>query len=172
MMETLNTLIGFGTLGMQLLAGALLVAYLLKEERVTVFVARVALPFSFLAASVSVVMTLIYSEYFGIVPCGLCWLQRVALYPQVLLFAIAWKVHDRTVALYSIALSVFGMVVALYQHYLQMGGGSVLPCPASGEADCAKRIMFEMGYITYPLSAFSLFALLTVVMLIYWRHRD
>lgn len=145
--------------------------YIIRDERIGALVARFAVPFSLLAVTVSTVMTLVYSEYFGIVPCSLCWLQRVALYPQVFLFAIAWKVKDKTVALYAISLSVFGMLVALYQHYLQMGGGSILPCPASGEADCGKRFMFEMGYITYPLSAFSLFALITVVMLIYWRHR-
>lgn len=120
----------------------------------------------FLLSLGAVASSLFYSEILGIAPCGLCWLQRVFLYPQVLLFTLAiWK-GDRLVADYSIALSIFGSVVALYQHYLQMGGTSILPCPAVATgADCARRFLFEFGYITFPLMSFSIFAFLIIMML-------
>ena len=167
--ESLNSLVGLATLGMQIGAILLFGLYLLRTKLalsgLVRFFQHYGLLLAFLFTLASIVMSLVYSEYFGIVPCGLCWLQRVFLYPQAVLFAIAlWK-KETTVALYSIALSLLGAGVSLYQHYLQMGGASILPCPASGVSDCVKRFLFEFGYITFPLVAFSAFALLMVIML-------
>ncbi len=169
--ETLNSLVGMGTLALHLLLVLLFGLYVMKEETTQEVVGKWALPVAFLAAFAGSAMTLIYSEYFGVIPCGLCWFQRIFLYPQIILFGIAqWK-KDTMVIFYSIAMSILGMVVSLYQHYLQMGGTSALPCPASGEGDCGKRIIFEFGYITFPLAAFSLFVFLIVLMLFYQRYQ-
>jgi len=93
--------------------------------------------------------------------------QRVFLYPQIFSFIVALSKQDRRIADYSIALSVPGFVIALYQHYLQMGGTSVIPCPATADkaVDCAVRFLFEFGYITYPLMAATAFAFLIITML-------
>ena len=82
-------------------------------------------------------------------------------------FALALRKRDSNIADYSIALSIAGGAAALYQHYLQMGGTSVLPCPASSSeaVDCAVRFVFEFGYITFPMMALTLFAFLIVLML-------
>ncbi|MFZ2886420.1 MAG: disulfide bond formation protein B [Minisyncoccia bacterium] len=124
----------------------------------------------FLALLISLgasVMTLFYSEVIGFAPCPLCWWQRVFLYPQVILFAMAaYKKEWYTGAAidFSIVLSVFGFLVAVYHHLLQVVPGSGLPCPATG-VSCSIRVMYEFGYITFPLLAVVLFAFLIVVML-------
>lgn len=110
----------------------------------------------------SSVMTLVYSEVFGFVPCSLCWLQRVCLYPQVLILAIAIFYKDKTAARYGLALSITGLIIGLYQHYLQMGGAQVIACPTGG-GDCAKRLMFEFGFMTFPLLSATLFAFLIIL---------
>lgn len=116
---------------------------------------------AWLLSFVSSVMTLVYSEVFGFVPCGLCWLQRVCLYPQVLLLAVALYSRDKTVAKYGIVLSIPGVVISLYQHYLQMGGMEFVTCPKTGaDADCATRILFEFGFMTFPLISTFLFTFL------------
>jgi disulfide bond formation protein DsbB len=166
---TLNMVLGWGTVALQLGTLALLVLYVVRHEVLEAYIARYALPLLFVLTAASTFLTLVYSEYLGVVPCGLCWLQRVFLYPQVVMFAVAWFKRDRGVACYSIPLSVVGLIVALYQHALQMGMSSPLPCPAAGEADCAKRIVFELGYITFPLMAASLFAFMIMFMLVYKR---
>src|SRR3989344_6394625 len=119
-LESLNSWVGLGTLGMQAGAVLLFILYLLRERPVfsglANFFQKYSLWLALLLTLASIAMSLVYSEYFGIVPCGLCWLQRVFLYPQAILFALAiWK-KDTGVALYSIALSLFGAAVALYQH--------------------------------------------------------
>jgi disulfide bond formation protein DsbB len=109
-------------------------------------------------------MTLYYSEILGIPPCALCWWQRIFMYPQVVLFAIAlWK-RDRDIALYSIALSLFGALFALYHHVLQMAPAGALPCPAQG-VSCAQIFFLQFGYVTYPMMALTLFAFLMVIMM-------
>lgn len=162
---TLNTFVGWSTLAIQLLTIGLLYAYFIKQRDIETIVAAWAIPASLLIATAATGASLVYSEYFGVIPCGLCWFQRISLYPQVILFAMALYIKDARVYVYSVGLSFFGALVALYQHYLQMGGTGVLPCPAAGASDCSIRIIYEMGYITFPLAAFSVFALLIVLML-------
>lgn len=170
--ETLNYWLALATLLLQILGVAFLALFFLRKkfsdiEGVAAFLGKWGLWIGLLLTLGGIVSSLFYSEVLGIAPCGLCWLQRVFLYPQALLFAVAiWK-QERAVVDYSIAFSIFGGAVALYQHYLQMGGTNVLPCPATADkaADCAVRFLFEFGYITFPLMSFSLFAFLIIVML-------
>jgi disulfide bond formation protein DsbB len=144
--------------------------YAVAERVISVFTPH-ALWIAFALSLFASFMTLVYSDYLGIEPCPLCWWQRIFLYPQVILFGMAaWK-KDWYVAEYSIVLSIFGAGVALYQHALQMLPGSGLPCPATG-ASCAQRFLFEFGYITYPLMAFSIFVFLVVTMLIVRSRRE
>lgn len=106
-------------------------------------------------------MTIVYSEYLGFAPCGLCWLQRVFLFSQVLVLGSALYFNDRFVYRYGIALSSSGLVIALYQHYLQMGGSELVKCPVTANsADCSSRLFFEFGFMTFPLLSASIFALL------------
>ncbi len=170
-LESLNYLVALGAVGMQVLAVALFALFFVRKDfpRLERLVGEWGLWAAFALTLFSVVMSLVYSEYFGITPCSLCWFQRIFLYPQTILFLMAaWK-RDRYIADYSIVLSVLGGAVALYQHYIQMVGESPLPCPAGG-GDCVKRFLFEFGYVTFPLVSFSLFALLIVLML-YVRNR-
>lgn len=174
--DAIDYFLALGTVALQVLTFALLVAYFLRKRFPDITdalepVGAWALWIGFIVTLFSSALTLYYSEILGFAPCGLCWLQRVFLYPQVILFAVAlWK-RERHVFDYSIALSLLGASVALYQHYLQMGGADVVPCPASGAtADCAARTFFEFGYMTFPLMSFTVFALLFVVSLIARRR--
>jgi disulfide bond formation protein DsbB len=161
---------------MQAATVALLSVYVFRKNPLSEFIGNLAGKYGILIGFVfslfALVMSLVYSEYFGIDPCGLCWLQRVFMYPQTVLFGVALFIKDTKVALYSIWLSVLGAVIALYQHYLQMGGTDVVPCPATGAGDCAKRFLFEFGYVTFPLVAFSLFAFLIILMLFVMRRSN
>ncbi|TAJ15806.1 disulfide bond formation protein B [Patescibacteria group bacterium] len=169
LLETLNFLIALGAVGMQILSVALIVVFFNRERAWAKPIAKIVsskgLWISLLVTTLGTILSLVYSEYLGILPCGLCWLQRVFLYPQVVLFALASLKKDHYIADYAIVLSFLGGIVALYQHYLQMGGTDVIPCPATGAGDCAKRFLFEFDYMTFPLVAFSSFALIFIIML-------
>ena len=125
-----------------------------------------------------VATTLLYSEYFGIVPCSLCWLQRIALYPQALLSIIAFRAKDTVFfPLYGIALSVFGLLVAIYQYIYQLVPkeviqAGIMPCLADGSADCGDKVMEVFGFVTFPFLSAVLFAFLIVLYLNLRRDRD
>lgn len=168
--QVLNYWLSLGTVLLQVATVALFALYLLRGQLpafswAVALLRRWGLWMAFVLAGAGSALTLFYSEILGFAPCGLCWLQRVFLYPQVVLFAIAAWRRDTSIALYAIVLSVFGALVALYQHYLQMGGNALIPCPATPGADCAARFLFEFGYVTFPLMAATLFAFLIALLL-------
>lgn len=106
-------------------------------------------------------MTLFYSDYLMYPPCDLCWFQRIFLYPQIVLFGIAWYRKDRGVLPYVGALSLVGLVVAVYHHMLQIGYDMYKPCSSAPFAvDCAKPSFVEYGFVTFPLMAVVLFGFL------------
>lgn len=175
--ETINYLLSLATLVLQILTAALLALFLLRRkfpdlEGNNAFIGTWGIWIAFFLSLFGFAAIVVY-EMLGFAGCFWCWVQRIFLFPQIILFAIAlWK-KDRGIADYSIALSCLGGLSALYQHYLQMGGTSVLPCPAtSAEAlDCGVRFVFEFGYITFPLMAFTLFAFLITLMLFVRKAR-
>ena len=120
----------------------------------------------------SVVLSLVYSEYFGFVPCSLCWLQRIAIYPQALLSVLAFRVQDdKHFPIYGIGLSLFGFVVAAYQYLYQMipkevATSGFVPCLVDSiDADCAVKVIDEFGFVTFPLISAISFAFLIVAYL-------
>lgn len=175
--DSLNFVLALGTAALQMGAFALLVAhfqpsFIPRVQKIKDVVEKWALWIGFVLALGGSAMTLFYSDVLGFEPCPLCWWQRIFLYPQVILFALAlWKsdFHKKSAVDLSIALSAIGAGFALYQHLLQMLPAGSLPCPATG-VSCAQRIVFELGYITFPLMAFSLFAFLIALMLIIRRR--
>ncbi len=167
--ETINYVLALNVIGLQFATVAFLALYFLRRRLVDLndvgdFLAKWGLWLGFLLSLGGSAMTLVHSMVFGLPPCPLCWWQRVFLYPQVVLFALAlWK-RDSGIANYSIALSVAGLFVALYHHMLQISPSGSLPCPSEG-VSCAQIFFLEFGYITYPMMAFTLFAALIVLML-------
>lgn len=165
----LNYLVALGTIALQIGAVVLLGVYLFRKNPAIApladFVGKWGIAVGFLLTLASAVMSLVYSEMYGVVPCGLCWMQRVFIYSQVVVFAVALFLKDMRAAWYSIWLSTFGAVVALYHHYIQVSDNGTLPCPASG-GDCGKRFIYEFDYITFPLVAFSMLAFVIILMLL------
>lgn len=146
------------------LGAALLLLDLFTKQRLQQTIAQWGIVATFALTTVSVVTSLMYSEVFGFVPCGLCWLQRVFLYPLVIMTAMALLYKEKVVARYGIALSVPGLFIALYHHYLQLGGSALIACPQSG-GDCTKRYLFEFGFVTFPLISALLFFLILAIFL-------
>jgi disulfide bond formation protein DsbB len=111
---------------------------------------------------VSTAMALVYSEVFGLVPCGLCWLERIFLFPQLILIAVAFYYKDTAFPRYGIALSVLGFTISLYHHIIQMTGNELVPCLASS-GDCTRRYLFEYGFMTLPLLGAITFGFLIIL---------
>ena len=171
-LQTINFL--YALSGLVLLGATVILAYdhlLNQSSWYKQFVSKYVWILLMLVAWGGVMTTLLYSEYFGFVPCSLCWLQRIALYPQAFLGAAAWRLRDSVYfPVYGLVLSAFGFVTAVYQYIYQMMpvdtlGGSALPCLADGTADCATKVMEVFGFVTFPFLSAVTFAFLAVVYL-------
>jgi len=169
LVQNLNSFLALGTTVLQLVSIVLFVLLFTSlGNTIKLFVGKHGIRFAFILTLAAMFLSLFYSEVLGFIPCGLCWLQRIFLYSQVVILGIASLKNDIGVVKYSIGLSTFGGFVALYQHYIQMGGSALVKCPAVTEgADCARRILFEFGYITFPLMSFSIFAFLIISLMIF-----
>jgi disulfide bond formation protein DsbB len=123
------------------------------------FLRRHMLLLAFLVTLGSVGGSLFYSQVAGFAPCVLCWWMRVFLFPQAILFWIAWKNNDTSIVRYSIPLSVIGATIALYHTFLQFGGSPLVPCGVTGPS-CTQRYFIEYSYVTIPTMALTAFVLL------------
>lgn len=73
-----------------------------------------------LVAAVATAGSLYLSEVLGLIPCELCWYQRILMYPLVIVVGVA--ALEKRVGAYRTALplSITGVAVAAYHSYLQV----------------------------------------------------
>lgn len=171
-LHNINFIYALSGLGLLVLTLGLLIDYRYNQQ--VLYQKYVANWAWFLVLTVTlggVATTLLYSEYFGFIPCSLCWLQRVALYAQAIIATVAfWQRDNRFFPLYGIALSAFGLAVAIYQYIYQLvpaevRTGGLMPCLADGTADCATKIMEVFGFVTFPFLSAVMFVFLIVLYL-------
>lgn len=121
----------------------------------------------FLISAASIASTLLMQYADLLVPCMLCWWQRIFMYPIGIVSLIA-LVRGRSISDisdYALAFAALGSAVALYQHLLQvLPAGALIPCDSSG--DCATRLVFEFGFVTIPWMALSAFAMIFAIALL------
>lgn len=119
----------------------------------------------FLIALIATSVSLFYSEIMGYAPCKLCWYQRIFMYPQVVLFLIAFKSKRNTSIIWnSLILSLFGGLIAGYHYMMQIGLVSDIGCDAVGfSVKCSEFFSLAYGFITIPMMSFTAFVLLVII---------
>jgi disulfide bond formation protein DsbB len=161
----LSLLVVIGHVIIAILAGVLLFELLTKRRTaISIWLSKHGLLLTFIVALTAMLGSLYFSEISSWTPCKYCWIQRIFMYPQVVLLAIALWTRDRNIARYILALSLIGGAYAAYHYYIQMYDiiasplNPATPCDASGES-CVKTPFNQFGYITIPMMALTAFAL-------------
>jgi disulfide bond formation protein DsbB len=118
-------------------------------------------------ALVSMVGSLFFSEVMELPPCVLCWYQRIAMYPLVLIIGIGIINRDSRVKSYALPLCLIGLAIAAYHNLLYYGllADSIIPCKEG--VSCTSRQIEWLGFITIPLMALSAFVLIAFCLLFY-----
>ena len=120
-----------------------------------------------LAALVALVATggsLWFSEVAHYIPCKLCWFQRIAMYPLVLLVLPALA-SDRRAARYFLPLPLVGLGVAGGHLLVERGVvEDTQSCVISAPGGCATRWIEELGFVTIPVLSAAAFGLLAVLL--------
>ena len=115
-------------------------------------VGPIALWLAFAVAITSTAGSLYLSEVAGFVPCTLCWYQRIAMYPLVIILGLAAWRRDTDVRLYVGPLAAIGALIAAYHVALER-----LPALPSGactlDAPCTVIWFEQFGFVTIPVMA-------------------
>jgi disulfide bond formation protein DsbB len=110
--------------------------------------------------------SLFLSEVLGFVPCKLCWIQRIFMYPLVFLLGQAAYRGDRKIIRYVLPLSIIGGCFSIYHYAEQQIPGLARIAPCSGDVPCSLDYLDWFGWITIPLLALIAFTLITLLLIL------
>ena len=119
---------------------------------------------AFVIALTAFLGSLFFSEYADFIPCRLCWFQRIAMYPLVIVLLVGAIRRDRAAWMYAIAFPVLGLIVGTYHKYIEINPDAESAGCKVG-APCATKWIEEFGYLTIPVLAMSGFAAILVFLL-------
>lgn len=131
---------------------------------------RFALVAAWVPAFLAMLGSLYFSEIAHYTPCTLCWYQRIAMYPLVLLLGIAAWRRDLGIRLYAIPLATIGAVIAGY-HYLLEWFPEIDTGACTVGIPCTQVWFRQFGFVSLPLLALIAFLLVIALLLLAVRPR-
>ena len=120
---------------------------------------------AWIVATLATVGSLYFSEVAKFTPCTLCWYQRIAMYPLVVIFGTALVRRQRRAPTGSAALATVGAVIAAYHVALEwfpsLDSGA---CSAS--VPCTLVWFRAFGVFSMPMLALTAFLLILTLLLV------
>lgn len=126
--------------------------------------------FSWVIATVATLGSLFFSEVMEFPPCALCWYQRIAMYPLVIILIIGFLKNDRNVTYYALPMSFVGWFIALYHILLANGIIPETAAPCREGVSCSTIYLDWFGFITIPLLSFVAFSAILTLLTLYYRR--
>jgi disulfide bond formation protein DsbB len=127
---------------------------------------RMALGIAFAATAGS----LYYSEVKHLIPCDLCWYQRIVMYPLVAILAMGVLRRDRAAFWYAAPFVAVGAPLALYHWLVERVPSLSDSTSCSVVAPCTVPYFEELGYITLAFMSMSAFLLIAALLLVGRAH--
>jgi disulfide bond formation protein DsbB len=125
-----------------------------------------------IAALVATVGSLFFSEVMQLPPCVLCWYQRIAMYPLVLIVGVGIVLRDPKIKFYALPLALVGLLISIYHNLLYYGiiPESITPCTQG--ISCTTVQLEWLGFITIPLMALTAFVIISACLLFYRSKKE
>ena len=128
--------------------------------------AQLALAAGTFVAVVATVGSLYLSLGLGLIPCELCWYQRILMYPLAVVLGVA-ALEDRSgVYRTALPLSVLGIGVAAYHSFVQVTADQTTCTVGS----CGS-IQYQVFGLTIPNLSLLAFVLISLSLLVALRRR-
>lgn len=126
---------------------------------------------AWVVALLATVGSLFFSEVMGLPPCVLCWYQRIAMYPLILIIGSGIVMRDARLRSYALPVCLAGLAVSVYHNLLYYGviPESLTPC-AQG-VSCTSRQVEWLGFVTIPLLALTAFVVVALCLFFYRPER-
>jgi disulfide bond formation protein DsbB len=123
-------------------------------------------------ALVSMLGSLYFSQVANFIPCELCWFQRIAMYPLVVILLVAALRGDVRVGVqYAFVLPLVGILVAAYHIYIEINPSAEISACKVGGTSCATEWIKKFGYVTIPVLAITAFVAILTLLAIAWSRR-
>jgi disulfide bond formation protein DsbB len=135
-----------------------------EQNRLILFVHRYSVLLAWIVALAAMLGSLYFSEIMAFEPCKLCWIQRICMYPLVLLLGIASYRNERWIIPYALPLSIIGGCFSAY-HYMEERIpwlATMLPCRIG--IPCNVPYFEWWGFVTIPFMALIAFVLITIIL--------
>lgn len=122
---------------------------------------------AWLLAAISTLGAIFLGEVMGLTPCVLCWYQRIAMFPLVLILAAGLFPLDAQVVRYALPLTAIGWAIAVFHLLVSEGIVSEAMTPCTAGVPCSQQLIEWFGFLTIPMLAVAAFsvigALLTTI---------
>ena len=119
-----------------------------------------SLLFIWIVSIVATFGSLYFSEIRGYEPCKMCWIQRIFMYPIVIMTTIAFIQKNARIALTTAVFSIMGGSVSLYHYGIQKISFLSESAPSCGMVSCTGQYINWLGFITIPFLALTAFILI------------
>jgi disulfide bond formation protein DsbB len=139
----------------------------ISNENLTASKTSLTVYFAWMTALIATVGSLFFSEVMELPPCILCWYQRIAMYPLVIVIGAGIILRDPKLKYYALPLGLTGLAISVYHNLLYYGilPESITPCTEG--VSCTSRQIEWLGFITIPLMALAAFAIVNLCLLFY-----
>ena len=125
-------------------------------------VAPAALWLATSVAAVAMLGSLQLSLGAGYTPCTLCWYQRIAIYPLVIVCGVAALRRDRAVRYTVWPLAAIGAAISIW-HYVHERLPEAVGASCDPVAPCTVLWIWKLHYISIPMMALTTMALIAVL---------
>lgn len=129
-------------------------------------------PLLFLAwvlVTIATMGSLFFSEIMDVPICELCWYQRIAMYPLVLILALSLFPYEPKAVRFAGWLTAIGWLISLFQVLLIAGIIPESAQPCVGGIPCSETHITLLGFLNIPSLSFLTFSLIGI--LLYLTHR-
>ena len=152
-----------------LLGLAALVSRRARHAWITVaeFVGPQAILVGWIVAIVTTLGSLYYSLHAGFTPCELCWYQRIAMYPLVVVLGVGWLRRDRKVWITALPFVVVGAPLSLYHWLVERVPSFAESSSCSAFAPCTAPYFEKLGFVTLAWMCLSSFLLIGTLLALF-----
>ena len=124
---------------------------------------------AWLLALTATAAALFLGEVMGMTPCVLCWYQRIAMFPLVVVLGIACYAADRRGAVYALPLALAGVGLAAYHTLLVAGLVPREWVPCGPGVSCADQNLEILNGIQIPWLSLAAFVAIASLLTFYLR---
>ncbi|MCF6257374.1 MAG: disulfide bond formation protein B [Gammaproteobacteria bacterium] len=124
---------------------------------------------AWLVAMLSTLGSLFFSEIMGLIPCELCWYQRIFMFPLAVILLLGLHPLDSRVIRYALPIAAIGLLFTIYHSLLFYGliPENLQPCRQGISCADDGMVLFDI----LPIPLLSLAAFVAIIILLLKAHR-